>query len=351
MVTPSMLDHVKSKALTAKRAASDAVLAASSAVRQGLGAAQEKGYEVSLKAPLVTSAPAIAPPEIRANASSDQLVPLVAHPAAAGPELEAAGPCEQFAPLLADSPACHQPVKLHCLTVKQQLMMAGCAAKARAERVRHKCDVAAARAAGKVITAASTAKEVKGKCDVRVGAVMNKIDIVQARLFGSSALLGVVEAECVDMLVAMGFPRQDAAHAVRRVGTDDVNSIVEFLCQEPGQKASSPDWNSRIAACIARRMVEMELDAEEDMQMALALSKFQAEAAQAHGRNLVGASSFAPFHCWDDSQSSTQNAVHITGIVCPHQDLVAPFHLRPSVGTWMQPLYKAPKAPHTPELS
>jgi len=343
MVTPSMLDTVKTKALTAKRAASGAVLAAGSAVRQGLGAVKEKGYGVSLKAPLVANAPADGPSEIEAIAPSDQLVPLVANPAAVDAELDAAGPFEQVTPLLTSIPAGRLHVKLDSRTVKEQLMMAGYTAKGHVERVKRRCDVAAAGAAEKVITARSAVKEVKGKCDVHFGAVMNKIDSVQARVFALSPWHGMVEAECVDMLVAMGFPHQDAARAVRRVGTDDVNSIVEFLCQDPGRRSSTPDWNSRIAACIARRMAEMELDEEDDLQMALSLSKFQAEAGEANGRKLAGASSFAPFHCWEDSPSSDRNRVHITGIVCPQQDPARPFHLRPSVGTWMQPLRKHPE--------
>jgi len=344
-----MLEAVKCKALTAKRTASGAVLAAGSAVRQGLGAVKEKGYGASLKMPLAANAPAVGGPGLEAVGLSEQLVPLVANASAVGPaDLEAVGPSEQSVPLLANAAAGGQRSKFDARTVKEQLMMAGYAAKTGVERVKHTCDVAAAGAAEKVITASSSAK---GKCDVGVGAVMNKIDSVQAAVFGSSPVLGMVEAECVDMLVAMGFPHKDAARAVRRIGTDDVNSVVAFLCQEPGRRASAPDWDSRIAECIARRMVEIELDEEENVQIALALSKFQAEASEANGHHLPAASPFLPFHCWEDSTSSEEPCVHITGMVCPQQEPTTPFHLRPSVGTWMQPLCKATKAPSSPHLA
>merc|ERR1712070_1369465 len=93
--------------------------------------------------------------------------------------------------------------------------------------------------------------------------------------------------------------------------------------------------------------MEMQLDEEEDMNMALALSQFQFEASQSNGRNLPEASPFAPFHCWEDCPN--QESTHVTGVVCRGDgpsDTSKQFHLRPSVGTWLQPLPKPIESPH-----
>jgi len=77
-------------------------------------------------------------------------------------------------------------------------------------------------------------------------------------------------------------------------------------------------------------MMEMELDEESDLQIALALSRFQADVAEAHGRSLPDASPFQPFHCWNGAE-------HVTGMVCVDKDADRPIQHMPSVATWMIP--------------
>jgi hypothetical protein len=289
-----MTDTMKAISQTAKHVASEAVVVAGTAVRKGVDAVRDKGYAASLKAPLV------------------------------GQEL----------PEVVTSP--REQVESRIGVVKEKLWMARAAAKFSIGRVKSKCDAAAAGASDKFVAARSTVKvgvdAVIEKCDSGVGTVMSKLDAASQKLSGAAPLLSSVETECVQLLVSMGFARKDAARAVRQVGADDVNSVVEFLCQEPGQRAGTPGWNSQMSRHIARRMLEMQLDEEEDMEIALALSRFQAEASQRTGCNLPHASPFAEFHCWEES--SDQVCTHITGMVCQPQRSKA-FHLKPSVGTWM----------------
>jgi hypothetical protein len=68
-----MLHSVKTKALTAKHTAGEAVVAAGSAMKQGLGAAKDKGYEAYLKVPLVADTSAVGPSD--AHVTPLQLAP------------------------------------------------------------------------------------------------------------------------------------------------------------------------------------------------------------------------------------------------------------------------------------
>merc|ERR1711865_955761 len=72
-------------------------------------------------------------------------------------------------------------------------------------------------------------------------------------------------------------------------------------------------WDRHIAQCIARRMAEMEMDEEDDMQIALRLSQLQTDASM-------------PLSCSDDAVTPAPASV-------PTQ----PWRLRPSVGTWLMP--------------
>jgi len=228
---------------------------------------KDEGYETSMKAPLVANTDSV----MRASAS-----------------------------------------KLYVRTVKEKITMARSAVKFGVGMVKHKFDIAATGAAGKLAFAGCALKvgvdTMKGKCDAGVGAVRDK--------FTSAVLLSKAEADFVEMLVPMGFSRRDAADAVRRLGTEDFNAVMDFLCTDPLLR-SALEWDSYIDQFIARRMIEMEFEEEESFQIALALSQFEAEVRQAHQQD------------------------------CP-QDSGKVFHLQPSVGTWMLPLPKARRSPSPP---
>jgi hypothetical protein len=292
----SMLSNVKTRAATTKRVATDAIVAAGSAMKQGLSTSKDKRYEAAMKMPLVadeTEAEVISPVEEKEEKTSE------------------------------------------ARKVKEKLVKVGAAFKVSAK---HKYHLAASGAAEKIGTTFSM-KGVKGKYDAGVGALIDTFSSLKTR---SVPLLSLLEAECIDLLVSMGFARRDAVNAVQVFGAEDLPLIVDFLCQEPGSRASAPDWNEHIAVCIARRMVELELDEEENMQIVLALSRFQAEVSAATGSSLPEASPFAPFHCWQGVASSDSQLEHVTGMVFT-QKQPEPFYLRPSVGTWMQPLPRAMK--------
>lgn len=322
-----MLGTMKVKAMTAKNTASEAFAAAGAAVMKGLSTAKDKGCEdeASLQIPLVAEAAEPSGFEDAASVSTP-LVAEAAEPSSGGLDSKA---------------------------FQEKLAMAGAVAKSGVDKVKHKCDVAAIEFAERLLAAGSAAKlsagTVKGKCENGVVAVKSKLDVVKQQLPSATPLLSVIESECVELVVSMGFPRRDAVRAVRKVGTEDVNSVVAFLCQEQGPRAAAPEWTAHMNQCIARRILEMQLDEEEDVRIALALSQFQYEASQSHGHNLPEASPFAPFHCWENGECPNQQCTHVTGVVCHTvypSTTPQPFQLRPSVGTWLQPLPKPLQCEH-----
>mmetsp|Transcript_109163 Transcript_109163/g.172503 ORF Transcript_109163/g.172503 Transcript_109163/m.172503 type:complete len:312 (-) Transcript_109163:170-1105(-) len=299
-----VLDTLKSRIMTAKSSTAEVVAAAGSTAKHGFATIAPKGFSASLKTPLF-----------------DESAPL----------METSAPSEASAESV-DTRA----------TGKKKADSAGHAVR--------------------------LVKSSTGKLATRGGAVA---DIVMRKINSMLRLPGPrISSKCVEHLVGMGFALKDITRAVRATGTDDLSTVIEFLCQDPVEQmlnmgfsrdaidravhatgtsqvssvvafichepiAMTRDRRDRVAQGIARRMLEVEFDESEDVQLALALSKFEAEISGCNGGDLPDESPFKEFQWWESS-SGPADACAVMEASHPNigESCV---HLLPSVGTWMLP--------------
>jgi len=183
-----MFTSVKAKALLAKSSAA----AAGAAARQWIVAVKERSYDANLKEPLVL----------------DQSQPEEAQ---AEPRWAA-----QYHRVTSEADADCSGSKFDAGAMKDKIIMAGIQAgsamKLGVGKVKQKCDVAAVEATEKLLKGGSSMKAsmgtAKDRCDAKVGAVKDKLHAMEARVMNLSVALSPIETECVDMVVAMGFPRR-----------------------------------------------------------------------------------------------------------------------------------------------
>lgn len=282
-----MLGAMKSTALVAKTTASLA-----RAVRQRFGAAKDN-VDASAKEPLLD-----------VGAVTDKLV--------------AAG----------------TGVKDRCGAAKAgavaQLAMVGSAVKLRVGAVKGKCDV---------VTAGSAVKR-------GVDTVKNKLDVALRSSNAIPPLDANVNSECVEQLLAMGFAHKDVWRVVREAGPEDVCTVsicATRLCQLSAGDRSSASmatksfnrvWpRGRMARDLARALNELDMDEGEDLEIALQLSKLQAEGSM-RSRRILDAFQDAnvPHAFWDD----------VAPLAVQEPDASTSWRLKPSVGTWLMPLKVAP---------
>jgi hypothetical protein len=226
----------------------------------------------------------------------------------------------------------------------------------------------------KITTAGHAAMLVKSGTGKFTNAGVAVADVVMKKFKAIWRLPGArVNSECVQQLVGMGFPRKDILRAVRTLGTDDLSLVVEFLCQDPIEQMlnmgfahdeivravratgtsrvssvvaflcheplpMSRERTQRVATGVARRIVELEYDENEDVQLALALSQFEAEISACNGGELPEDSQFKAYQWWDGTPAGTDSPRTLTKEV----DLA--FQMRPSVGTWIVHLPRNPRS-------
>jgi len=236
--------------------------------------------------------------------------------------------------------------KLDITAVKKKLAAAGSTVKLHAGTVKGKCEMATAGTAAKLdvgtvkdklktaglvlkLEAFEAGSAVKGKCDATATEA--------ARLLGST-IPGYKRSgqtsnpECVEQLLSMGFAPKDILRAMHERGSEDVAAVISFLCQDQAGEVRSR--RERVAGTIARRMNELDADEDEDVQIALQLSRLQAEAAARRSCRVVEA--MTP----GDVQHATAQEAAVSEQTCNIDSTASatPWALRPSVGTWLMPI-------------